>query len=1364
VPISDPNLQLSTLVVSGATTSGTLAASGAATVGSLAVSGSSVLAGALIVNASADITGIMTVGALGVTNSSVLTGPLTVNNTAAITGATTVGSLAVSGGSVLTGPMTVNNTAAITGATTVGSLAVTGGSVMTGPMTVNNTANITGATSVGPLTVTGQTTANGALVVNSTANITGATTVSSLTMTGPTVANGTLVVNNTANVTGATTLGSLAVTNNSVLTGTLRVNNSATVTGATTLGSLTVNGGSVLGGAVTFNNGFTSANGANFGSTTNISNLNVTNNATVQNNLTVRLIELGPLSNQTVIQQAQITMKNFQTNQLIGQVNVSNFSGDTLILSNFAQVNTAVNTPLISSMALRISSINGLPPNQATLAPNIAVSSITVNGQINSVDNSNTINWQGAASISTLTVTGNEQVNGNLQVNGTITSANNMTANNIQLNGSVNATANITAGGIINGGTINGTTMNASAISSTGSISALNLQANNNLQVNGIINAGNSITAPNLTISNNIQGLNITGTNLLTSPSLSTTNATVSNNLNVNGILSMPNNTSLLTRLGSISSLTVSTINGQTPGTTYFLPSTLQASTITMTGRLLNPLGSISSLTVSSINGFAPGAGYTIPSTLQVSTMTVSGALTSFNVSSPMTWYGPANIDQIQSGRINVNTLSTINAAVSGNITGTNPLATLTWLGPTNFSTVTSRSVATGSINAFSQNLSTLVVSTINGVPPAKDYEIPSTISINNMTVAGTFFAGNSNALFSWSGPANFNSTVMETLVLEDLNFFVRGKLIAYPQPNRGISVLTATGMQITPNSNLDLQATAYFTQQGTVIIPSTLTVDTIQNTQGYISSLNVSSINGQSPSVGYVIPSSLFTSTVNTNGGLTISNGGLSARSGAITFGAGAVSDTGIQVNSGTASLSMWSPTSLKFGIGAANGPIVMQMGTTGTATVDMFANLTARKITASDNISTTGSVTAPLVSATNVSAGNLVSGPASIQGISVTTNNPNYVGGTITGGNFDSNTQGLYLKSGNIQLGDPLAVAPGISIQNNAVISPNATITNLTANYISTNVQILSNEANLTQLFVSTINGRRYPDDENSSVPVGTILQFAGKTLPPGGWLFCDASLVTISTYPQLFSTIGYNYTPYSFYPPANPVGPLTPPPGQFWLPDMTYAIPTTPPNPNYLVSAYITSGVWNPGAPIVPGQVWSIYYTNGRAVNVGSVFTPGLGPTTGEAPWVSTIVKNFPGGMVCVMNAGDGSLNYTWNTLTDAPGYSSTINAYNTGVTRYPQPPYTVGTYNGTGRSDQITWRNQQTNEVATHTHGYTTWADGQNTYNVSGANQSCGKQDRGTGPPSGTFTAPAGEQQNFAMPTSPNTIWMYSIIKY
>jgi len=35
-----------------------------------------------------------------------------------------------------------------------------------------------------------------------------------------------------------------------------------------------------------------------------------------------------------------------------------------------------------------------------------------------------------------------------------------------------------------------------------------------------------------------------------------------------------------------------------------------------------------------------------------------------------------------------------------------------------------------------------------------------------------------------------------------------------------------------------------------------------------------------------------------------------------------------------------------------------------------------------------------------------------------------------------------------------------------------------------------------------------------------------------------------------------------------------------------------------------------------------------------------------------------------------------------------------------------------------------------DLPDHTHNYTTWADGQNTYNVAGANQSCGQQTRTT----------------------------------
>ncbi len=44
---------------------------------------------------------------------------------------------------------------------------------------------------------------------------------------------------------------------------------------------------------------------------------------------------------------------------------------------------------------------------------------------------------------------------------------------------------------------------------------------------------------------------------------------------------------------------------------------------------------------------------------------------------------------------------------------------------------------------------------------------------------------------------------------------------------------------------------------------------------------------------------------------------------------------------------------------------------------------------------------------------------------------------------------------------------------------------------------------------------------------VPVGTIFAFAGSTLP-SGWLWCDGSIVSRSTYSRLFSIIGEAYNP--------------------------------------------------------------------------------------------------------------------------------------------------------------------------------------------------------------------------------------------
>jgi len=44
--------------------------------------------------------------------------------------------------------------------------------------------------------------------------------------------------------------------------------------------------------------------------------------------------------------------------------------------------------------------------------------------------------------------------------------------------------------------------------------------------------------------------------------------------------------------------------------------------------------------------------------------------------------------------------------------------------------------------------------------------------------------------------------------------------------------------------------------------------------------------------------------------------------------------------------------------------------------------------------------------------------------------------------------------------------------------------------------------------------------------TVPTGGVLLYTAGPLPDGGWLFCDGSAVSRSTYANLFSVIGTNY----------------------------------------------------------------------------------------------------------------------------------------------------------------------------------------------------------------------------------------------
>ena len=51
-------------------------------------------------------------------------------------------------------------------------------------------------------------------------------------------------------------------------------------------------------------------------------------------------------------------------------------------------------------------------------------------------------------------------------------------------------------------------------------------------------------------------------------------------------------------------------------------------------------------------------------------------------------------------------------------------------------------------------------------------------------------------------------------------------------------------------------------------------------------------------------------------------------------------------------------------------------------------------------------------------------------------------------------------------------------------------------------------------------------YYINEERYLPTGTILPFAGSTVPGQYWLFCQGQSLSIETYSKLFSVIGYTY----------------------------------------------------------------------------------------------------------------------------------------------------------------------------------------------------------------------------------------------
>jgi len=98
-----------------------------------------------------------------------------------------------------------------------------------------------------------------------------------------------------------------------------------------------------------------------------------------------------------------------------------------------------------------------------------------------------------------------------------------------------------------------------------------------------------------------------------------------------------------------------------------------------------------------------------------------------------------------------------------------------------------------------------------------------------------------------------------------------------------------------------------------------------------------------------------------------------------------------------------------------------------------------------------------------------------------------------------------------------------------------------NLSLSQTITGAKTFSNASNnFTGTFTGSGSGLTLTNLPANTSPVGTIVMYASNSIPTG-WLLCDGSLVSSTTYSALFAIIGYTYT----------LG-TTPTTGNFYLPN--------------------------------------------------------------------------------------------------------------------------------------------------------------------------------------------------------------------
>ena len=222
-----------------------------------------------------------------------------------------------------------------------------------------------------------------------------------------------------------------------------------------------------------------------------------------------------------------------------------------------------------------------------------------------------------------------------------------------------------------------------------------------------------------------------------------------------------------------------------------------------------------------------------------------------------------------------------------------------------------------------------------------------------------------------------------------------------------------------------------------------------------------------------------------------------------------------------------------------------------------------------------------------------------------------------------------------------------------------------------------------------VSTINNAPYPPPA-SIVPTGAIFMWSGVTVGsvPFGWLVCDGSLVSATTYANLFAVIGNSYTKYPNVPVA----------GSFYLPDLTYAIPQNPPTPTYAVTITVksfTGALINYPFPTGTNALWEISGFPTNTLNVGTVFPAAQIPGAAYDIYIDDIITlqssavgdtSAPPSLVRVLYAPPGTA--------VLPNIPTNITITSAGAVTTPGTTYwKPGTYNTASTGNPNPWNSPQ-----------------------------------------------------------------------